>query len=100
MYQQRSLCGARRLKKGPYSISWNVISAGSAVSETTVAPSLWRTAETRRVRTKTCSTPPAQAVEHYEITRYGSLIAWARRGRNDVANLLQQTIDEEKRTSS
>ena len=38
-----------------------------------------------------------QAVEHYEITRYGSLIAWARRfGRSDVANLLEQTLNEEK----
>lgn len=41
----------------------------------------------------------AQAVEHYEITRYGSLIAWAKQmGRNDCANLLQQTLDEEKAT--
>jgi ferritin-like metal-binding protein YciE len=39
----------------------------------------------------------AQAVEHYEITRYGSLIAWARQlGRNDCAALLQQNLDEEK----
>jgi ferritin-like metal-binding protein YciE len=39
----------------------------------------------------------AQAVEHYEMTRYGSLIAWARQlGRNDCASLLQQTLDEEK----
>ena len=31
----------------------------------------------------------AQAVEHYEITRYGSLIAWAKElGRNDCATLL------------
>ena len=38
-----------------------------------------------------------QAVEHYEITRYGSLIAWAKRlGRNDVVQLFQQTLDEEK----
>lgn len=38
-----------------------------------------------------------QAVEHYEITRYGSLIAWAKRlGRNDVAKLLEQTLNEEK----
>jgi ferritin-like metal-binding protein YciE len=41
----------------------------------------------------------AQAVEHYEITRYGSLIAWARLlGRNDCASVLQQTLDEEKAT--
>jgi ferritin-like metal-binding protein YciE len=39
----------------------------------------------------------AQAVEHYEITRYGSLIAWAKRlGRNDCANLLDQNLQEEK----
>ena len=39
----------------------------------------------------------AQAVEHYEITRYGSLIAWAKHlGRNDCAALLQQNLDEEK----
>jgi ferritin-like metal-binding protein YciE len=39
----------------------------------------------------------AQAVEHYEITRYGTLIAWAQQlGRDDVADLLQQTLDEEK----
>ena len=39
----------------------------------------------------------AQAVEHYEITRYGSLIAWAKElGRNDCAALLQQNLDEEK----
>jgi ferritin-like metal-binding protein YciE len=40
----------------------------------------------------------AQAVEHYEITRYGTLIAWARQlGRNDCASVLQQTLDEEKK---
>jgi ferritin-like metal-binding protein YciE len=39
----------------------------------------------------------AQAVEHYEITRYGSLIAWANElGRNDCASLLKQNLDEEK----
>jgi ferritin-like metal-binding protein YciE len=39
----------------------------------------------------------AQAVEHYEMTRYGSLIAWAKQlGRNDCATLLQQNLDEEK----
>jgi ferritin-like metal-binding protein YciE len=41
----------------------------------------------------------AQAVEHYEITRYGTLIAWARQlGRNDCASVLQQTLEEEKET--
>jgi ferritin-like metal-binding protein YciE len=39
----------------------------------------------------------AQAAEHYEIVRYGSLIAWARQlGRTDVASVLQKTLDEEK----
>src|SRR5215831_5565615 len=39
----------------------------------------------------------AQAVEHYEMTRYGSLVAWAKQlGRNDCAALLQQNLDEEK----
>jgi ferritin-like metal-binding protein YciE len=38
-----------------------------------------------------------QAVEHYEITRYGSVIAWAKRvGRNDCAKVLEQTLEEEK----
>lgn len=38
----------------------------------------------------------AQAVEHYEITRYGTLIAWAKQlGREDCANLLQQNLNEE-----
>ncbi|HVX75810.1 MAG TPA: ferritin-like domain-containing protein [Bradyrhizobium sp.] len=41
----------------------------------------------------------AQAAEHYEIVRYGSLIAWARQlGRNDAASILQKTLDEEKAT--
>lgn len=41
----------------------------------------------------------AQAVEHYEITKYGSLIAWAKRlGRDDCASVLQQTLDEERAT--
>jgi ferritin-like metal-binding protein YciE len=39
----------------------------------------------------------AQAVEHYEITRYGSLMAWAKQlGRNDCASVLQKNLDEEK----
>ena len=41
----------------------------------------------------------AQAAEHYEIARYGSLIAWARQlGRNEIAALLQKTLEEEKMT--
>jgi ferritin-like metal-binding protein YciE len=39
----------------------------------------------------------AQAVEHYEMTRYGTLIAWAHQlGRDDCAAVLQRTLDEEK----
>jgi ferritin-like metal-binding protein YciE len=39
----------------------------------------------------------AQAVEHYEITRYGTLVAWAKDlGRNDCASVLQKNLDEEK----
>ena len=41
----------------------------------------------------------AQAVEHYEITRYGTLIAWARQlGHTQVAGLLEETLAEEKAT--
>ena len=41
----------------------------------------------------------AQAVEHYEITRYGTLVALAKQlGRNDCASVLQQNLDEEKAT--
>jgi ferritin-like metal-binding protein YciE len=41
----------------------------------------------------------AQAVEHYEITRYGTLIAWAKQlGRADCASVLQQNLDEEYAT--
>ena len=41
----------------------------------------------------------AQAVEHYEITRYGTLIAWAEElGRSDCAALLKQNLAEEKAT--
>jgi ferritin-like metal-binding protein YciE len=39
----------------------------------------------------------AQAVEHYEMTRYGTLIAFARQlGRGDCASVLEQTLEEEK----
>ena len=38
----------------------------------------------------------AQAVEHYEITRYGTLIAFAKQlGRQDCASVLQQNLEEE-----
>lgn len=41
----------------------------------------------------------AQAVEHYEISRYGTLRAWAMQlGMKDAAKLLEQTLQEEKKT--
>jgi ferritin-like metal-binding protein YciE len=41
----------------------------------------------------------AQAVEHYEMTRYGTLIAWATQlGRPECVTLLRQTLEEEKAT--
>jgi ferritin-like metal-binding protein YciE len=39
----------------------------------------------------------AQKVEHYEIAGYGTICAWASAmGLDDVAELLQETLDEEK----
>ncbi len=41
----------------------------------------------------------AQAVEHYEITRYGTLKRWAEElGMKDAAKLLNETLEEEKKT--
>lgn len=41
----------------------------------------------------------AQAVEHYEIARYGTLKSWALQlGHKDVAHLLEQTLSEEMKT--
>ncbi|MBV9136859.1 MAG: ferritin-like domain-containing protein, partial [Hyphomicrobiales bacterium] len=41
----------------------------------------------------------AQAVEHYEIARYGTLRTWARDlGVDEAVELLEQTLDEEKET--
>jgi ferritin-like metal-binding protein YciE len=43
----------------------------------------------------------AQAVEHYEMTRYGTLIAWAKQlGRPDCASLLEQNLKDEKAADS
>lgn len=40
----------------------------------------------------------AQAVEHYEIARYGTLCAWAKQlGKPEIARLLHQTLEEEKK---
>ena len=41
----------------------------------------------------------AQKAEHYEIASYGGLVQLAKTmGKNDVAELLQLTLDEEKET--
>ena len=41
----------------------------------------------------------AQAVEHYEISRYGTLKTWASElGMNDAARLLDETLKEEEKT--
>jgi len=41
----------------------------------------------------------AQAVEHYEISRYGTLAAWARKmDMEEAAELLDETLAEEKAT--
>lgn len=43
----------------------------------------------------------AQAVEHYEIARYGTLKAWAQQlGMKDAAALLEQTLQEEEKTDA
>ncbi len=43
----------------------------------------------------------AQAVEHYEISRYGTLAAWADKlGMADAADLLRTTLEEEKETDA
>jgi ferritin-like metal-binding protein YciE len=41
----------------------------------------------------------AQAVEHYEITRYGTLLAWAKQlGLSEAEGLIQETLIEEENT--
>jgi ferritin-like metal-binding protein YciE len=43
----------------------------------------------------------AQAVEHYEISRYGTLRAWAQQmGLKEAVRLLGQTLEEEKKTDA
>ena len=43
----------------------------------------------------------AQAVEHYEMARYGTLVAWAEQlGMKEAAKLLNQTLEEEKKTDA
>jgi ferritin-like metal-binding protein YciE len=43
----------------------------------------------------------AQAVEHYEIARYGTLAAWAKQlGYKDAVPLLEATLKEESQTDA
>ena len=43
----------------------------------------------------------AQAVEHYEMARYGTLVAWAKAmGADEVAHLMQATLEEEKKADT
>lgn len=44
-----------------------------------------------------CLIAAGQRAEHYEIAAYGTMVAWARAiGRDEVAELLEQTLNEEK----
>jgi ferritin-like metal-binding protein YciE len=44
-----------------------------------------------------CLIAAGQRAEHYEMAAYGTLVAWARAlGHDEAAELLQQTLDEEK----
>jgi ferritin-like metal-binding protein YciE len=44
-----------------------------------------------------CLIAAGQRAEHYEMAAYGTLVAWARAmGHDDAADLLQETLDEEK----
>ena len=44
-----------------------------------------------------CLIAAGQRAEHYEMAAYGTLVAWARvMGHDEAADLLQQTLDEEK----
>jgi ferritin-like metal-binding protein YciE len=43
----------------------------------------------------------AQAVEHYEMARYGALVAWAKAlGNEQIAQLLHENLEEEKKTDT
>jgi ferritin-like metal-binding protein YciE len=43
----------------------------------------------------------AQAVEHYEMARYGTIVAWAKAvGAGDGARLMQETLEEEKKADT
>jgi ferritin-like metal-binding protein YciE len=43
----------------------------------------------------------AQAVEHYEMARYGTMVAWAKAiGADEVAKLMHETLEEEKKADT
>jgi ferritin-like metal-binding protein YciE len=43
----------------------------------------------------------AQAVEHYEMARYGTIIAWAKAcGQEEIVRLMEETLEEEKKADS
>jgi len=43
----------------------------------------------------------AQAVEHYEMARYGTIVAWAKLvGAHEVARLMAETLEEEKKADA
>nr|WP_294518857.1 ferritin-like domain-containing protein [uncultured Rhodopila sp.] len=43
----------------------------------------------------------AQAIEHYEMARYGALIAWAKTaGQKEIVSLLEETLAEEKKADT
>ena len=52
-----------------------------------------------RARPALPSSVSPRRVEHYEISRYGTLRTWAEElGHTDAASLLQETLDEEEAT--
>jgi ferritin-like metal-binding protein YciE len=47
--------------------------------------------------TDACLIAAGQRAEHYEMAAYGTLVAWAKAmGHTEAADLLQETLDEEK----
>jgi ferritin-like metal-binding protein YciE len=43
----------------------------------------------------------SQAIEHYEMARYGTLIAWARQlGLTEATDLLEETLNQEKKADA
>jgi ferritin-like metal-binding protein YciE len=51
--------------------------------------------------TDACLIAAAQRVEHYEMAVYGTLVAWARAmAHTEVADLLEETLNEEKAADS